>query len=382
MLPTRTLSTRDVPRGHVEQGREPVDGTPLGRLLICTQAVDQDDPALGFFHRWLEEFAKHCEMVHVVCLKEGEHHLPENVHVHSLGKEFHQGPSLVKRAWYIMRFFRYIWSLRREYDAVFVHMNPEYVALGGILWRLSGKRIGLWYVHRSVNPWLRIAVLFAKVIFTATKESMRVRTSKLKVVGHGIDTVFFSPRVGSVLEKLQLVSVGRLAPIKNCDVLIEAAATLRKGGVPVEVTFVGAPTSDAERMYTGKLHAQVAALGLSGAVHFAGASGYGELPDVYRRATATVNLAPTGGSDKVVLESLACGVPVFVSNKAFAPLFGEYAERFMFRERDAADLADKLGRFLKERDTSDIAPLTEKVRREYPLPVRIAKIAATLLRLV
>ena len=343
------------------------------RLLILTQAVDQDDPALAFFHRWLEEFATQCEKVSVVCLKEGRHALPSNVSVYSLGKE--SGASRLK---YLARFFSHIWSLRGEYDAVFVHMNPEYVALGGIPWRVSGKRIGLWYVHRNVNPWLRIAVLFANVIFTATKESMRVQTSKLKVVGHGIDIAFFSPRTGPAPEKMSIISVGRIAPIKNCDVLVEAAAVLRKRGLPVEVTFVGAPTSDAERTYAGKLHVQVAALGLSGAVHFAGASGYGELPNVYRRAAATVNLAPTGGSDKVVLESLSCGVPVFVSNRAFESLLGEYTGRFLFRERDSVDLADKLERFFKDSSMSGIVVLQERVRRGYSLSALIGTICTGL----
>ena len=57
------------------------------KLLITTQAVDTDDPVLGFFVRWIEEFAKHAERVEVVCLREGKHGLPPNVRVHSLGKK-------------------------------------------------------------------------------------------------------------------------------------------------------------------------------------------------------------------------------------------------------------------------------------------------------
>ena len=114
------------------------------RLLIVTQAVDTEDSALGFFHRWIQEFATHCESVHVICLKEGAHDLPANVSIHTLGKE--GGRSRVK---YVTRFYRYVFGLRAEYDAVFVHMNPEYVILGGAYWRLTGKKIALWYVHRA-----------------------------------------------------------------------------------------------------------------------------------------------------------------------------------------------------------------------------------------
>jgi hypothetical protein len=33
------------------------------KLLVCTQTVDTQDPALGFFHRWLEELANDFERI-------------------------------------------------------------------------------------------------------------------------------------------------------------------------------------------------------------------------------------------------------------------------------------------------------------------------------
>ena len=57
------------------------------KLLITTQTVNINDPVLGFFHRWLKEFAENCEQVTVICLQVGEYQLPPNVKVISLGKE-------------------------------------------------------------------------------------------------------------------------------------------------------------------------------------------------------------------------------------------------------------------------------------------------------
>lgn len=45
-------------------------------LLIITQKIDQNDDVLGFFHRWVEEFSKYCELVIVICLQKGEYDLP------------------------------------------------------------------------------------------------------------------------------------------------------------------------------------------------------------------------------------------------------------------------------------------------------------------
>jgi len=57
------------------------------KLLIVTQTIDSNDPVLGFFVRWVEEFSKQCEEVTVICLQKGEYELPKNVRVFSLGKE-------------------------------------------------------------------------------------------------------------------------------------------------------------------------------------------------------------------------------------------------------------------------------------------------------
>ena len=129
------------------------------KLLIITQKVDDHDDVLGFFVRWIEEFAKHAEKVTVICLQKGEYNLPHNVSVLSLGKE--TGKS---RFTYFVRFFRYIWKLRSDYDTVFVHMNPIYVLLGGVFWKLWFKKIALWYTHKRVDLKLRIAEKLSDII--------------------------------------------------------------------------------------------------------------------------------------------------------------------------------------------------------------------------
>ena len=110
------------------------------KLLICTQAVDTEDPILGFFVRWIEEFAKHCEKVTVICLREGKYDLPSNVKVYKIGKA---GSSLQKAA----RLISLAWELRDGYDAVFVHMNQEYMLVAGWIWKMFGKRIYMWRNH-------------------------------------------------------------------------------------------------------------------------------------------------------------------------------------------------------------------------------------------
>lgn len=290
------------------------------RMLIVTQTVDSEDPILGFFHRWIEEFAKHTERVEVVCLKEGKHHLSANVRVHSLGKiesskrslppafvgsrQKTVGSTILNRIQYSSRFIVLIWKLRYEYDAVFVHMNPEYVVLGGLFWRAWGKRIVLWYTHKSVNLKLRIAALLANAILTASKESFRLKSSKVRVMGHGIDTDFFSPDANAVRGDW-LLSVGRLMPSKRHDLAIRAAALSGR-----ELRIIG---DGPERKNLEDL-----ARSLGARVRFLGGLTQAHLRDEYRRAAFLVHTSETGSLDKVVLEALATDLPVITTSGAYA----------------------------------------------------------------
>ena len=316
------------------------------KLLIVTQAVDTEDPALGFFVRWIEEFAKHAERVEVICLKEGKHDsLPSNVRVHSLGKEKNP-PRFARRIVYAVRFKWLAWKLRNEYDAVFVHMNPEYVVIGGLLWRLFGKHIGLWYVHKSVNLKLRIAALLAHDIFSASREGFRLKTLKLHVVGHGIDTDLFRAPIRPFGTPVRIVSVGRITPIKNLGTLIEALGVLKEKGIRATVTFIGAPVQPGDKAYEDSLHVLAANLGVAEDISFAGGVPYAQLPERYRTFDISVNLSPTGGLDKAVLESMAAGLLVFVSNQDFADLLGAHAGALIFPEKDAATCADRIADFV------------------------------------
>lgn len=277
------------------------------KLLIVTQAVDTGDPVLGFFVRWIEEFAKHAERVEVICLREGKHALPPNVRVHSLGKtENSKQKTISSRVRYTTRFLSLAWKLRHEYDAVFVHMNPEYVILGGPFWRLWGKRIGLWYTHKSVDLKLRVAARLADVIFTASKESFRMPTKKLHVMGHGIDVDFFSPDA-SIVRGGWALSVGRLMKSKRHDLAIRMAVQEDK-----ELHIAG---EGPERK-----HLEALAIELGLRARFLGGLNQAQLRDEYRKAAYLIHTSETGSLDKVVLEALACDLPVRTNDSALKAL--------------------------------------------------------------
>jgi glycosyltransferase involved in cell wall biosynthesis len=269
------------------------------KLLIITQAVDTEDPVLGFFVRWIEEFAKHVEHIEVICLKEGKHALPANVRVHSLGKE--EGVSRVK---YIFNFYRYIWRLRHDYDTVFVHMNPEYVILGGLLWRLWGKRVALWYNHPGGGLRLSLAALFARPIFHTSPSAASAHFAQSRMMPVGIDTELFAPQLVT-RDRYALYMQSRIMRSKRIDVALAALRILREH-VPATLTLVGPEDS----VYAKELRANFSDLVSSGAVIFKGSVPNEKTPALYSAHGASINVAAPGHFDKSVLEAMACGTPV------------------------------------------------------------------------
>ena len=273
------------------------------KLLIVTQVVDTEHPILGFFCRWITEFAANCEHVHVICLQAGKHNLPENVTVYSLGKE-----NGVSRLTYVIRFYKYIWQLRHEHDSVFVHMNQIYVILGGLFWRAVGKRIGLWYMHGSTSFSLRVAEKLTHRIFTGSPESCRIVSKKIVVTGHGIDTQLFSPEI-SASKTHDLITVGRITASKNLFQLVDILVEVRKEA-NVSLTIVGTAVTEAEGVYESQLRSHIEKLGMTPHVHLIGRVAQTDLPGVLSSSKLFVTVAQNGSLDKAILEAMAVGLPV------------------------------------------------------------------------
>ncbi len=306
------------------------------KLLFITQKVDKNDAVLGFIHRWLELFAKNFEHITVICLYQGETQLPGNITVLSLGKE--HGVSRIK---YIYRFFKYSWQYRNEYDAVFVHMNSEYVILGWWLWKLLGKKYGLWYNHTFGNWKSSLAFMFADLLFHTSPYALSANTPKSIRMPAGIDTELFIHQPHAAKPN-SVLYVGRLSAVKHVDVLIEAIKRLRAEGLDVTLDIIG-EAGVHDTTYEAELHQRGQELERQGVITYHGSVANRLTPKIYSEHQIVVNLTPRGNYDKTVLEALACEKISVVSSEAFA---GIVPEQFIFQENNVVSLAETIKRAL------------------------------------
>jgi len=303
------------------------------KLLVLTQKVDSDDGVLGFFHNWIEKMANNFEKIEVICLQLGAHALPSNVKIRTLGKE--TSKSRIK---YVFRFYKYIWQDRQDYDAVLVHMNKEYVVLGGFFWWLMGKKIVLWYNHEQGGIISLSAYFWANKILYTSPYSFFAKFKKSEQMPAGIDTEKFLRLPEIEKNKNLVLYLGRIAPIKNVDILIDAVSLCDKAGKDFFLDIVG-EAKDSDIVYFEKIKEQCANLLKKSKVRFFSGVPNTQTPKIYNQHQVYINLTNSGSLDKTILEAMACETIVLVSNQS---LKGALSDVCLFKEGDSVDLSRKI----------------------------------------
>ncbi len=284
------------------------------KLLLITQKVSQADSNLGFFCGWIKAFADQFSEVVVLANEVGVYNLPPNVRVLSMGKE--NGLGRLKR---YLNFYRYLFSNINTVDAVFVHMIPAWVTMSWPVAFLYRKNLYLWYMHRSVTVSLWLANLLVKKIFTASKESFRLKSNKVIITGHGIDIEIFKfkkhfPEKGTI----KALTIGRISASKDLIFLINVVYNIISS-LKTNISFdiFGLPITDDDIRYKKEVEKLIKDRNLSDVIRFKGAIVHNDLPSVYWSHDVFLHVGANGSLDKVVLEAMASGTKVVSCSEAF-----------------------------------------------------------------
>lgn len=345
------------------------------KLLIISQKIDINDDNLGFFHYWLEKIAGKLEKVYVVCLSEGEHNLPENVLVYSLGKE--KGYSKLRQ---LFRLQKFLFKNLKEVDGIFVHMCPIYAIASFPLVKVFRKKMILWYLHKSVKWKLKLAEKMVDKILTASERSCRLKNrDKIEIVGHGVDVEVFKPGrninntdwdTTAENRKFKILSAGRIAPVKDQETLIRTVDVLinQKNIKDIEVKIVGTPLENHEKEYFEQLRNLIQEKKLEEYIKFSGSIPYDKMPEYYQDSDLVINLSHTGSIDKVVLEAMASDCLILTCNEAFKDILDN---KYLFKKKNPQDLIEKI---INLKSAKKDGRLREIVLENYNLDSLIGKI--------
>jgi glycosyltransferase involved in cell wall biosynthesis len=210
---------------------------------------------------------------------------------------------------------------------------------------------GFWYAQLSKpgpKRVLKVAVerlgLRHASAVIATTDELRARAARLaprvELIPNGVDLRLFRPMGGERTHGRRILYVGRLSPEKNLRTVVEAAASIGDGST---LRLAGSGQLRAD------LDAQARAQGVS--VEFLGVVEQAKLPAVYASSDVFVLASFTEGHPKVLLEAMACGVPVVASDCAGnRALVTDGETGLLFDPHDPRQLAERLRRVLQDRN--------------------------------
>lgn len=276
----------------------------------------------------LKEFARFKDVeIHLVTSsvdKERIKKFSETIHIHYLdiGKKgnlhFQSITDLLK---YSFRAYRYAKKLHRKQQFNFIH------AFFGVPCGYIAMKLGLPYIvslrgsdvpfHTPRFKWLDILLfkrlskkIWRKAEFVVAnskglkQEAIRTNPKQaIEVIYNGVDTNQFKPSDKCFKnEKLTLISTGRLAPHKGYHFLIRALEGIEN----VELILIGGGKQKAElETLSKKLNVETI---------FKGKLQHSQIVDELQKADVFVLPSVTEGMSNSLLEAIACGLPVLVTN--------------------------------------------------------------------
>lgn len=260
------------------------------------------------------------------------------IQVHALGSRY--------RHFYSPQLVPWLKANARNYDAVIAHGLWRYASFG--TWRaLRASSIPYFaQTHGMLDPWFKHTYPLNHVlkwlywpwtdyrvlrdaqaaIFTCEQERLKARESfwlyqtKELVIPIGIaapqgdpqsQKEAFLARHPEVRNRRLLLFLGRIHPKKGCDMLIDAFAPVAAMHPDLHLVFAGPDQND----WIPQLNEQLRGLNLQGRITWAGMLTGDAKWGAFRAAEAFVLPSHQENFGIAVVEAMACGLPVLISNK-------------------------------------------------------------------
>jgi glycosyltransferase involved in cell wall biosynthesis len=204
--------------------------------------------------------------------------------------------------------------------------------------RLSGglrarvESLGLRYADAVIVPTLELKAHIERRVGDP---------AAIHLIPNGVDTTRFDPGVRASDGATRVLYVGRLAPEKNLETLVAAAAKLAPR-LEARLTFVG------DGPLRERLRAAAAELGVR--LDLVPSVDHRELPRLYGAADVFVLPSFTEGHSKVLLEAMSCGLPCVASDiSANRSVLADGDAGLLFDPHDAGALAARLEQVFGQR---------------------------------
>ncbi len=189
------------------------------------------------------------------------------------------------------------------------------------------------FIYKIISPLIKLIWKKAELIIAKCrieKNMIKKINSKLKIkiIYNGIDTAKFKPSKKQPTDTLKIICPARLIKRKGQDILINSVSKLKKEGIKIKVDFIG--EGDEKDNYT-KL---VGKYKLEENIIFSGYIAGEKMPQKYGEADIFVLPSYNEGMSNAMLEAMACGLPVVVTDVGGTEELVDKNNGFVFKPGD------------------------------------------------
>ncbi|MBE9582709.1 MAG: glycosyltransferase [Proteobacteria bacterium] len=264
--------------------------------------------------------------MHICCLDRSGHYANELANLGVPTFIFHRRPVKID-----LRLLASLFRLMRRQSYDVVHSHSGCIFYASLAAKLAGIRTVVHTEHGRYFPDKRTKILedrfcsyflnhyvcVSHELIRYMLETVRVKPNKLKLIINGVDTHRFHPYSPEKKRNLRFQLFGfeskmfvigtvcRLQPIKNIEFLIKWAGEFFKDRSSIAIVVVG-QGSEMDRLR------QMSSSTPEGHILFTGARD--DIPDLLNTFDAFVSPSKSEGTSLTILEAMASGLPVVVSD--------------------------------------------------------------------
>jgi glycosyltransferase involved in cell wall biosynthesis len=262
--------------------------------------MDSAHPSLGHQFSVVSQLATNFSSVEVLTTSYSGEALPSNVRVTII--PWKPG-SPIKNASILWLTFLKV-CIARKPNFVFSHMAPLSSIVVGSLTRLFRIPHTLWYAHAHNPRALRLAVSLVDLVFSSTKGSFPFKTSKLLLIGQGVDSSLFAKFDQSMVPRFSFIYAGRMDSSKNVKLIVSTLTDFKNYFPEIKLTLIW---NGSLRFVNEANSNWVVAKESVNRVH---------LPDEFRKHGTFIH-AFIGSLDKVLVEAAMSRLPIISINPEF-----------------------------------------------------------------
>ena len=289
----------------------------MNTIFFCS-SIDKNNPIIADTLMRAKTMAnsKRVSSLSIISVHGDDRQIDKEFQVYGLGKK-----SKLKK---LIAFYKAFWKLlsAKKIDYVYLYMTPSIALFLFPLKFFFPFRIASWFGHTQYRWFTKLSLIhFTDIWFNSNKSMAPFFSKNLHLVGQGVDENKFYPK--DVEKKYDLVTVGRIAPIKKIEKIFEAMALAKKKTKnEFSMLVCGDPFVESDKKYKEFLVSKTKDLGIENQVIWAGNVHHDDLPKKLWQARAFIFVCP-GGIGKASLEALACGTPLIISNTEARDFFGD-----------------------------------------------------------